>query len=408
MNEIPEIVMVVLLAVMGYAWVVFPVVLGWVAGKRKKESVAVGGVDGAGLSVGVVFSAYNEEAHIAERIRNLLEEAPVGRAYEIHVGVDASSDDTAGAAQRAAAGHSHVHVHAFGQRRGKVAVIKDLVARCQAELLVFTDANTFFERGAMRTLLAHFGEPGIGGVCGRLALVAKRPTERALRVETDAGTDEGFYWRWETALKIRESAVDSCLGANGAIFAMRRELFWRDIPDNTMVDDFVIGMKVREQGARVLYEPGAVAVEELPHVRHEWGRRVRIGAGDYQALVFCRRCLLPRHGRFAWCFWSHKVLRWFTPHAALLLIPCAAMALVVGSPWGRVLGALCLAGLAATGVFVLLGVMVRDSTSRLARLPALCLHFVSMQAALFAGFLRYVSGDLTGAWKRTPRSDISD
>ena len=93
--------------------------------------------------------------------------------------------------------------------------------------------------------------------------------------------------------KMRESALDSCLGANGAIFAIRKSC-WPVIPDNTFVDDFVIGMRVREQGVRLVYDREAMATEELPRsVGHEMTRRIRIGAGDLPALFLCWRSLLP-------------------------------------------------------------------------------------------------------------------
>ena len=112
---------------------------------------------------------------------------------------------------------------------------------------------------------------------------------------------------------------------------IRTGLFWAEIPDNTIIDDFVIGMKVREQGYRMVYAPTAVAREELPEtLDDEWRRRIRIGAGDYQALVLCRKCLLPRYGKFAWMFWSHKVARWFTPHLLLLLTISSASRIARG------------------------------------------------------------------------------
>ncbi len=394
-----EILLVLLGASLAYAWLLYPIALRLAARAPRAPSPAEGP---APASVAVVLSAYNEEDWIAARIANLLAEAPVGVAYAIHVGVDACSDGTAERARAAAAADPRVHVHAFPQRRGKVAVLKDLVAACHEDILVFTDANTLFEPGAMRALLAPLRDPRIGAVCGRLALVSRTPPGSA-GAETDAATQEGFYWRWETTLKTRESAVDSCLGVNGGIFAMRRPLFWSDIPDNTMVDDFVIGMKVREQGYRVCYEPRAAAVEELPEVHHEWTRRVRIGAGDYQALMLCRRCLGPRYGRFAWIFWSHKVLRWLTPHIVLVILPLALAAAAAGSPAGRWLGALALAVLALFVVMALLGVATRGVRGCWARIPALFLHYVTMQAALFAGFLRFIAGNLSGHWTRTPR-----
>jgi cellulose synthase/poly-beta-1,6-N-acetylglucosamine synthase-like glycosyltransferase len=211
---------------------------------------------------------------------------------------------------------------------------------------------------------------------------------------------EGVYWRWETKLKTDESTLDSCLGANGAIYAIRPELFWRGIPANTIIDDFVIGMKVREQGFRVIYEPDAIAYEELPNAADEWRRRVRIGAGDYQSLRSCSALLGPRYGCFAWSFWSHKVLRWFTPHLMLLAVAAAAVRVTVAGSGGFTglcalatlfgFAALCLAAWSYS-----LGITLPDKGK--------AHHFLMMQAALLRGFLRYLRGGLKGSWDRTPR-----
>lgn len=192
-------------------------------------------------------------------------------------------------------------------------------------------------------------------------------------------------------MKQRESRIDSCLGANGAIYAIRRGVFWEDIPDNTIVEDLVIGMKVRESGRRMVYEPGAVAEEEAPIVADEWHRRVRIGAGDYQALWLCRRCLAPGYGRLAWMFWSHKVLRWFTPQILVLLYVMSCL---------RPLLLTCLSLLVVAGA---IGAVFSETRSNVLRPFVLCDHFLTMQAALLAGFIRFCRGRLTGTWQRTPR-----
>ena len=204
---------------------------------------------------------------------------------------------------------------------------------------------------------------------------------------------------------MAESSLDSCLGANGAIYAMRSELFWGEIADNTLIDDFVLGMKIREQGLRLVYEPDAVAEEVLPVQTAEWGRRVRIGAGAYQSLGFCGRCLLPRYGKFSWMFWSHKVLRWFTPHILLLLMSCLIYWVIVCGGEKRVIY---ISVMSCVIVFIGMASFLAKKTSlrgsRIARPFLLLDHFVIMQVALFFGFLRYCRGGLQGAWTRTPRN----
>ncbi|MCK5529102.1 MAG: glycosyltransferase family 2 protein, partial [Kiritimatiellae bacterium] len=241
----------------------------------------------------------------------------------------------------------------------------------------------------------------VGGVCGRLIFL---PLVSDGDVD-DGDSPESSYWGWETRLKMAESVLDSCLGANGAIYAMRSELFWDKIADNTLIDDFVLGMKIREQGLRMVYEPDAVAEEVLPVQTAEWGRRVRIGAGAYQSLGFCGRCLLPSYGKFSWMFWSHKVLRWFTPHLLLFLLGCLSYWLVAGSGENQILHVgitSCVIVVMSIAMFFAKKTGLRDS--RLAQPFLLLDHFVTMQVALFFGFVRYCRGGLKGQWTRTPRS----
>ena len=287
-------------------------------------------------------------------------------------------------------------------------------------VLVFTDANSMFERDALKKLVAPFQDGRIGGTCGRLVLHSPRDGGNA--------PPEPAYWDWEAKLKDAESAVDSCLGANGAIYAVRVDLFPLEIPDNTIIDDFVIGMKIREKCHRMRYVADAVAREEQPeHVADEWKRRVRIGAGDYQALGLCRRCLSPSKGLFAWMFWSHKVLRWFTPHLllaalALTLALYAAVTIrlrvrsdglgmvghlsaVGGGKWvaAQFAAWLSLAGLAVLAGGAIAGGALRRVRSPLTKPLRLCHYFVLMQLALFVGFLRFCRGGLEGRWERTAR-----
>jgi cellulose synthase/poly-beta-1,6-N-acetylglucosamine synthase-like glycosyltransferase len=391
------VVLVVSLAPLIYAWLIFPVVVQFASRRhhrleapRLPESMKLPRLD-------IVIAAHNEAAHIAERVRNLLAIDYPRDRVRILIGDDGSEDGTAALAREAASGHEHIIVQEFLLRRGKVAVLKDLVAQCKAPLMVFSDANTMFRPDALQRLVRPLSESGVGGACGKLVL-GHDPS-----VDTDSDCEEGFYWDWETRLKISESHLDSCLGANGAIFVIRRELFWTDMPDNTLVDDFVIGMKVREQGFRFVYEPSAVAFEELPELDDEWVRRVRIGAGDFQALGFCKACLHPRFGWFALFFISHKALRWFTPHLGLVATLCGFVLMFSSFEAFRITGLVVVLSALSAVVVALFGRALYANDTRLARIPRLGWHFVSMQLALLVGFVRYCRGNMGGHWIRTPR-----
>jgi cellulose synthase/poly-beta-1,6-N-acetylglucosamine synthase-like glycosyltransferase len=389
-----DLALIAIHIVIFYSWIVFPVLLALL---RPRHLAAEGNpAPGETPQLAIVLSAYEEERCIGDRIRNLLEQDYPSGKWVAYIGVDGSKDRTGSEALSAAAGHDAIRVFVFEENRGKVAVLKDLVARAQAaspapDILIFTDANTFFADDAMRRLSVPFSDPAIGGVCGKLSFKKGAGGE----------TEENVYWRIENWLKARESALDSCLGANGAIYAIRTSLFWEEIPTNTIIDDFVIGMKVREKNYRLVYEPRALAMEALPlRIADEWKRRVRIGAGDFQALRLCAPCLEPSFGVFAWLFWSHKVFRWFTPHLAL----AGALLALIGSFFFRTpVAVLFLALYAAFGLATFIGRQRFIGGGRVMQIFRGLQYLAAMQAAIFAGFVRFCRGNLEGRWQRSQR-----
>ena len=371
------IVFFVSAGVIVYSYAIYPLLLALVPIRRREE--LSGPVEWPAVSV--LISVYNEEKHITQRIENLLALDYPPDKLEILIGSDGSTDRTNVLVRRFS--DPRVHLREFGQRSGKPSVLNRLIPQTHGELLAFSDANALFAPDALQKLARHFRDPRIGGVCGRL-LFHGRTSE----------TDEGPYWKLETYLKTRESALDSCLGANGAIYAIRKS-YWPIIPDNTFVDDFVIGMRVREQGVRVVYDREAVATEELPQsVGHEMTRRIRIGAGDFQALFLCWRSLLPWRGFHSLAFWSHKVLRWLSPFfmAAALISNIALLR--------RPLFAALLTLQLAFYALAVIGALRGGRKIILFSAPH---YFVTINLALLLGFFRFITGTQQAAWKRTAR-----
>jgi len=437
--SVASVIIVACIVVLGYTWIGYPPMLALCArlfGRRSPTSDRRPST--ADLPhIDVILSAYNEAPVIRDRLSNLVSLDYPSDRLAIHVGTDGCTDNTASIVREFNAGPVSLHLHEFPDNRGKPAVLKDLVeaatqagaggfppasnSMAPASFFVFTDANTYYAPDALQQLVQPFSDPEVGGVCGRVILHGRN---RAAQSEGVDPAPEASYWGFETRLKMWESSLDSCLGANGPIYAIRPECFWKDLPGNTVVDDLVIAMRVRELGKRVLFEPKAVSTEELPETKDEWCRRVRIGSGDYQAISFCRRSLLPSQGWFAWAFWSHKVLRWFTPHLMFL----AAISAAIGSSLALLTGASAfLSHLVSVGTVValLLWAMARalvflrpplalrspegEAGTSDYRLPAIAAplrlldHFLTMQLALFCGFIRFCSGELKGSWRRTPR-----
>lgn len=360
-----------------YSYAIYPLLLALVPSRRREQPTE----PAEWPSVSVLISVYNEEKHITARIENLLALDYPPDKLEILIGSDGSTDRTNELVRQSP--DARVRLHAFEQRGGKPGVLNRLVPQARGELLVFSDANAMFAPDALRKLARHFAGPQIGGVCGRLVLHGET-----------SETDEGPYWKLETYLKTRESALDSCLGANGAIYAIRKSC-WPGIPDNTFVDDFVIGMRVREQGVRLIYDTEAVATEELPQsVGHEMTRRIRIGAGDFQALFLCWRSLLPWRGLYVWSFWSHKVLRWVAPFFMIAVLVANAALLP-----SAVFAAL----LALQLTFYLLAIVGSMMRRRKIVLFSAPHYFVVINLSLLFGFFRLITGTQQAAWKRTAR-----
>src|SRR5438105_12298110 len=257
--------------------------------------------------VSVLIAAYNEASCIGRRIENLLEQDYPADCLEILVGSDGSTDGTDAIVQHYAARGVKL---SRGERTGKAGVLARLIGIARGEVLVLTDANTEFEKDAVRQLVQHLRDPAVGLVCGRLRLHSP----------LGAPIAEGAYWRLESLLKLYESRRGCVMGANGGIYAVRKHLF-PPLPAGTVVDDFVAALRVLQTGYEVCYEPEAVAHEEAaPGHADEYRRRVRIAAGCFRALAQFRDLLSFRHGFTAFALWSHKVLRWLVPQALVIAL----------------------------------------------------------------------------------------
>ncbi len=338
-------------------------------------------------NVSIILSAFDEEQVIERTLEHCLALDYPAERLEVLVGTDGCTDRTAELAR--GFDQDVVHVLDFPERRGKVSVITDCAAQATGDVLVFTDANTLLESSALKSLIRHFRDPGVGAVCGELRL----------RSADGAPADEGVYWRYEMVLKILESRLNAVLGANGAIYAVRREVF-PQVGADIITDDFVILMKVRAGGHRVIYDPEAWATEECAGgVQDEFRRRVRIGAGNFQALRECASLLAPWKGAVAFSFWSHKVLRWLTPF--LLPAALAANFALLSSPfWLAVLGAqfVVYGAALAGGALGVVGVRIRP-------LRAL-FYFAVINVALAVGLVRGAAGLQRAAWRRTGREPV--
>ena len=336
-------------------------------------------------NVTVIIAAYNEDSCIQARVENLLSLDYPQDKLTIRIGSDGSSDNTASILSNIKADNFHAHI--FEKNRGKMSVLNDLVDSASDEILVMSDANTHFNPDAIHALVRHFQDDSIGVVCGELQLV-----------DAESGINkDSLYWQYEQVLKYHEAKLGALLGANGAIYAIRKSLY-TPLPANTIVDDFQIVMNVSKQKYQTIYDLEAIAIEEVaPNLAEEEGRRIRIGLGNYQAFFKMPWALNPMLGWRFIAYLSHKVFRWFVPHFMLLAL--LSNVTLLNAPFYQVafLGQIAFYSLAFWGI------KKQKQDIHINTLASLIAFFVSMNVALMRGFFRYFNSNVQGSWQRTSR-----
>jgi cellulose synthase/poly-beta-1,6-N-acetylglucosamine synthase-like glycosyltransferase len=337
-------------------------------------------------TVTLLIAAYNEQDVIADRLANALAMDYPHDKLKIVVACDGCSDHTPHIVlQHVDRGVRLLNYH---ERRGKAAVLNSAIAETTGDILLLSDANTSIDPAAARRLARWFNDPAIGAVCGRLLLIDPHTGHNV----------DGTYWKYETFLKDCEGCLGALLGANGAIYAIRRSCYV-PIPPGTIVDDFCIPLLAKlKHGCQIIYDPQAVAREDAaPNLSAEFHRRSRIGAGGFQCLRLLGGLLNPRQGWVAFTFLSHKILRWLCPFFLLGLL--LSNVLLMNQPFYR-------EALLAQVLCLLAAWLASFLPPRFALLKPLRLlaMFTSMNIALLIGFFRWLRGTQTGIWTRTARA----
>jgi cellulose synthase/poly-beta-1,6-N-acetylglucosamine synthase-like glycosyltransferase len=264
-----------------------------------------------------------------------------------------------------------------------------LVSEASGEILVFSDANTMYDEEAIIRLVRHFGDERVGGVCGRLNLV--NPNYNT------AGIGEVFYWDYESRIKKLEGHIKTVLGANGAIYAMRKGLFIELPEEKVVVDDFLIPLNAVKQGYDFIYDHTAKAVESTSHdVKGELVRRIRISASNFHTIAEIAPLLNPFKGFVAFGLWSHKIIRWCVPF--LMIFIFISSSLLIRFPFVRIIFGLQV----SFYLFALVGFWL----DRLGKNFKLLIHpyyFFAINFALLIGFWKFISGSQKPVWSRVER-----
>lgn len=342
--------------------------------------------------VTLFITAFNEEEVVDEKMRNCLGlDYPADKLHIVWT-TDGSNDST----NQRLEDWPQATVHFQPLRQGKTAAMTRGMTLVDTPLVVFTDANTMLNREAIREIVLAFEDPGVGCVAGEKRIAVQEK-------DGAAAGGEGIYWKYESTLKALDARLYSAVGAAGELFAIRRELFTVMEPD-TLLDDFILSLRIAMQGYKIAYCTRAYAIESgSADMGEEQKRKVRIAAGGLQSIWRLRELLNPfRYGVLSFQYISHRVLRWsVAPVLLFALLPLnVAILLMGGSPiwYGTILTLQVLFYILAMGGYYL---SARQIKNKLLFIPYYFL-FMNINVMKGVNYLRKMKG--TGAWEKAQRT----
>ena len=328
--------------------------------------------------VTLMVCAYNEEDIIAEKMDNTRRlDYPSDRLHLVWV-TDGSNDNT----NVLLSAYPEVKVIYFPERRGKAAALKHGIKEIDTEIVMMTDANTMLNPEAVREMARLMQDPKVGCVSGEKKVMARSNSD-------EAAQGEGLYWKYESTLKRLDSELYSAMGAAGELCVIRRQLM-TDIPDDTLLDDFIISMEIVKKGYKIAYTSNAYAMEYGSADLHEESKRKRrIAAGGLQSCWRLRSLMNPlRHPVVAFQFVSHRVLRWtITPVCLFALVPLNTLLVLSGE------------GIVYTIIWIL-QILFYASAAAGVRISK---YFIFMNLNVFRG-MAYLFNNSTGMWEKAKRA----
>lgn len=354
-------------------------------GKQKKRELPP---DNELPEVTLMICAYNEQDIVDSKMENT-RQIKYPKLKVVWV-TDGSNDHT----NDYLAKYHDVEVIYSPERRGKTAALNHGLSLVKSELVVMTDANTMLNPESIQEIVRCFMDPKVACVAGEKRVAARHEGQAAAE-------GEGLYWKYESTLKRWDGELYSAMGAAGELCAIRRSLY-EPMPENALLDDFVMSLRMVDKGYKIAYTADAYAMEYgSADLTEESKRKRRIAAGGLQSIWWLRNMMNPLHQPVvAFQFVSHRVLRWsITPIALLLLIPLNVLLVFLK------------AGNIYTWIWVLqlvfylaayLGYLL-EQYGRRNKLLYVPYYFLFMNLNVFRGMTYLRTHKSSGAWEKAKR-----
>ena len=339
--------------------------------------------------VTLLIAAYNEQDYVKVKVENTLQlNYPSEKLHQIWV-TDGSNDET----PLRLKAYPEVEVLHKPERNGKIAAMNRGIKFVKTPIVIFSDANTLLGKESIMKIAQMFSNPKTGCVSGE---------KRIFNADEEAASaaGEGIYWKYESALKKWDAELYSAVGAAGELFAIRTELF-NEVEPDTLLDDFIISLRVAMKGYKIDYDPEAYAIETASaNIKEELKRKIRIAAGGIQSVVRLYPLLnIFKYGMLSFQYISHRVMRWTITPVALLLVLFFNIILAPTSNIYLILLIL----QAIFYVSALIGWFLENKKLKI-KIFFVPYYFFIMNYAVFMGFGRYLKKSQSVNWEQAKRA----
>lgn len=343
--------------------------------------------------VTLFITAYNEEGVVEAKMKNTIGlDYPKEKLHVLWV-TDGSTDRTVDKLKA----YENIDILHSPERMGKTAAINRGMPYVKTPITIFTDANTMINSEAILHIVNKLNDATVGCVAGEKRIESQEK-------ESAAG-GEGFYWRYESTLKELDSRLYSTAGAAGELFAIQTTLF-EEMPLDTLLDDFILSMKIAQKGYKIAYCKEAYAIEDASkNIKEEEKRKVRISAGGLQSVIRLKALLNPiKYGWLSFQYISHRVLRWtITPIALFSLIPLNILLLVLKAEPVILFQIIAILQLLFYSL-AFLGWLCSNKKTQY-KIIFIPYYFIFMNLSIFKGFSYFwVKRGKPAVWEKTERS----
>lgn len=341
--------------------------------------------------VTLFVAAFNEKDFVDIKLQNSFSlDYPQEKVRQLWV-TDGSDDGTPDILRT----YKGIEVYHQPERAGKIAAMNRGMEFVKTPIVIFSDGNTLLGKESIRRIVKLFSDPKVGCVSGEKRIFSKDST----------AATEGIYWKYESKLKQWDARLYSVVGAAGELFALRTELF-EPVERDTLLDDFIVSLRIAEKGFTIQYDPNAYAIENpSANVREELKRKIRISAGGIQSVIRLKELLNPfKFGILSFQYISHRVLRWtLAPLGLPIILLCnLAISLSIGIfDFSNIYNWLLWFQIVFYAI-ALFGWYLEEKHIKV-KIFYVPYYFFIMNLAVYLGFIRYMKKSQSVNWERAKR-----